>query len=95
MLHSVSFWIVFWSALIALFIGSFTHWIFGTIIFFLLAGKALIIGIELDTISGSLRYHHDREDDRAKRIIATKAYLRAAEAGRRPVPTSRLKKFII
>lgn len=93
--NSVSFWIIVFSLIFACFIGSFTHWIVGVILFFMVAGKAAIFGIIMDTISGSLEYHHDREDDRAKKIIATKAYLKAAEAGRRPVPVSRLKKFII
>ena len=93
--QSVSFWILVFSFIIACLIGSFTHWIVGVILFFMIAGKAAIYGLVMDTISGSLTYHHDREDDRARRIIATKAYLKAAEAGKRPVPTSRLKKLII
>lgn len=91
--NSVSFWTVVFSLIFACFIGSFTHWIVGTVIFFLVAGKALIFGIILDTISGSLRYHHDREDERAKKIIISNAVLRASNAGVRPASRNVFQKF--
>ena len=92
--NSVSFWTVVFSFLFACFIGSFTHWIVGTVIFFMVAGKALIFGIILDTISGSLEYHHDREDERAKKTIASLMFFKAAQSGVRPTPsTMRLKKI--
>ena len=93
MLRSVSFWIFFWSALIGLVIGSFTHWIFGLIIFFLFLGKTMIIGLVLDTISGSLTYHHDREDERARKILISKAILKATQSGVRPGVNMRLNKL--
>ena len=69
--NSVSFWIIVISAIIGCLIGSVTHWVIGMIIFFLIAGKSAIIGIILDTISSSLEYHHDRQDIRAKKSIAS------------------------
>lgn len=41
-----------------------------------MAGKALIFGIVLDTISGSLEYHHDRQDLRAKKKMESLAFLK-------------------
>lgn len=92
-LYSVSFWIVLFSLIIGCIIGSFTHWIVGTVIFFLFAGKSLIIGLIMDTISGSLRYHHDRQDDRAKKTIASLMLFKAGTSGVRPSSTTRLKKL--
>jgi len=74
--ESVSFWILIFSLFIGCLIGSFTHWIVGTIIFLLLAGKSAIYGLVMDTISGSLEYHHDREDMRAKKKMESLAYLK-------------------
>jgi len=79
--YSVSFWIVFFSLILSCLIGSFTHWIIGTVFFFILAGKALIVGLILDTISGSLKYHHDRNDDRVKKEIASLMLFKAAGSG--------------
>lgn len=93
--QSVSFWILVFSAIIGCIIGSFTHWIVGLIIFLLLAGKAAIIGLVLDTISGSLTYHHDRQDLRMKKTLESIRFLSAKNAGVRPVQPTRLKKFII
>lgn len=95
MLHTVSFWIFFWSALIGLVVGSFTHWIFGVIIFFLFVGKTMMIGLIMDVISGSLTYHHNREDLRMKKTLESMRYLNAMNAGVRPVQTKSFKKFII
>lgn len=92
--ESVSFWIIIFSFIIALLIGSFTHWIVGVIIFVLLVGKSAFIGIILDTISSSLEYHHDRQDERAKKSIASIMFLKASKSGVRPTPTiMRLKKL--
>jgi len=74
--NSVSFWIVFWSALLSCFIGSFTHWIFGLIFFLILTGKTILIGLIMDTVSGSLEYHHDRQDDRMKKTMESIRYLK-------------------
>lgn len=75
MFRSVSFWILFWSALIGLIVGSYTHWIVGTILFFIIAGKTLMIGLVMDTISTSLEYHHDRQDERMKKTMESIKYL--------------------
>jgi hypothetical protein len=83
--ESVSFWIIVISALIGLFIGSFTHWIIGVIVFVLLAGKAAMIGLILDTISGSLSYHHDRQDLRMKKTMESLRYLNATRDRTMPV----------
>ena len=92
--ESVSFWIMVFSLIIALIIGSFTHWIIGVIVFFLIAGRSALIGIILDTISSSLEYHHDRQDERAKKSIASLMLLKAAKNGVKPTPsTMRLKKL--
>ena len=91
--ESVSFWILVFSLLIGCLVGSFTHWIVGTIIFFLLAGKAAIIGLILDTISGSLKYHHDRQDLRAQKSIASLLLLKSARSGVRTGTNVRLTKL--
>jgi hypothetical protein len=92
--ESVSFWIIIFSLIIALIIGSFTHWIVGVIIFVLLVGRSALIGIILDTISSSLEYHHDRQDERAKKSIASIMLLKASRSGVRPASTTmRLKKL--
>jgi len=80
--NSVSFWILIFSLLIGCLIGSFTHWIVGTIIFLLLAGKSAIYGLVMDTISGSLEYHHDREDARAKKKMESMAFLKYGDQGK-------------
>lgn len=91
--ESVSFWIIVFSLLIGCLVGSFTHWIVGAIIFVLLAGKAAIIGLVLDTISGGLKYHHDRQDIRAQKSIASLLLFKTAQSGVRPGTTVRLKKI--
>ena len=91
--ESVSFWILVFSLLIGCLVGSFTHWIVGTIIFFLLAGKTAIIGLILDTISGSLKYHHDRQDIRAQKSIASLLLFKSSQSGVRPVKNVRLTKL--
>jgi len=83
LIDSVSFWILIFSLIIGCLIGSFTHWIIGTIIFFLIAGKSAMTGIILDTISGSLKYHHDREDMRAKKTMASLLYLKDSQRNNR------------
>lgn len=93
LIESVSFWIFVFSLLIGCLVGSFTHWIVGTIIFFLLAGKAAIIGLVLDTISGSLKYHHDRQDLRAQKSIASLLLFKSARSGVRPGTNVRLTKL--
>ena len=91
--ESVSFWIIVFSLFIGCLVGSFTHWIVGTIIFFLLAGKAAMIGLILDTISGSLKYHHDRQDIRAKKSIASLLLFRSSRSGVRPGTNVRRTKL--
>ena len=91
--NSVSFWIIVISAVIGCLIGSVTHWIIGVIIFFLIAGKSAIIGIILDTISGSLEYHHDRQDARAKKTIASLLLFKSSRNGVRPGTNVRLTKL--
>ena len=91
--ESVSFWILVFNLLIGCLVGSFTHWIVGTIIFFLLAGKAAIIGLILDTISGSLKYHHDRQDIRAQKSIASLLLFKSSRSGVRPGTNVRLTKL--
>ena len=73
---SVSAWIVIFSLMITIPIGIATHWIVGVVLFFMIAGKALIIGLVLDTISGTMKYHHDRTDDRYKKVFNSLAALR-------------------
>jgi len=73
---SVSAWVVVFSLIITVPIGIATHWIVGAILFFMIAGKALVIGLILDTISGSLEYHHDRNDQRMKKIFTSIATLK-------------------
>ena len=80
---SVSFWIIVWSALIGLLVGQI-HWILGVIVFFLIAGKAAIFGLILDTISGSLEYHHDRTDDRMRKTLESIRFMADERAGRVP-----------
>ena len=91
--ESVSFWILVFSAIIGCLVGNFTHWIIGVIIFFLLAGKAAIIGLVLDTISSSLKYHHDRQDIRAKKSIASLLLFKSSRSGVRPGTNVRLTKL--
>jgi hypothetical protein len=93
MLSSVSFWILVWSAMFGLIIGCITHWILGVIVFFVLAGRSAMIGLVLDTISGSLRYHHDREDNRTKKIMESIAALRNTPESISSVRDMRLKKL--
>ena len=76
MTKMVSFWILVFSAIIGLVVGYFTHWIAGVIIFFLFVGKTAIYGLIMDTISGSLKYHHDRNDERERKRYESKLYLR-------------------
>lgn len=91
--QSVSFWIILFSALIGFTIGSFTHWIVGLIFFLLLAGKTAVIGLVLDTISGSLKYHHDRQDIRARKSIASIMFFKASRNNLRQSNNLRLKKL--
>ena len=94
--ESVSFWIIIFSLLIACLIGNFTHWIVGLIVFCIIAGKAAIIGIVVDTVNGGLEYHHDRQDLRMKKTLASIRYLTAKNAGVRPVTNiARSKNLII
>lgn len=94
--ESMSFWVIIFSLLIALFIGYNTHWILGVIVFVLLAGKTAIISIIVDTINGGLEYHHDRQDLRMKKTLASIRYLMAKNAGVRPVTNiARSKNLII
>ena len=72
---SVCSWILIFSLTIACVVGSFTHWIIGVIVFFMIAGKALIYGLVMDTISDSLKYHHDRQDSRAKKTMESIRFL--------------------
>lgn len=80
LIESVSFWIILFSAIIGLLVGQI-HWILGVIIFFLIAGKSAIYGLVMDTISGSLEYHHDRQDMRAKKKMESLAYLKYGAKG--------------
>jgi uncharacterized membrane protein YhaH (DUF805 family) len=73
---SVSAWIIIFTLMIAVPIGMATHWIVGVILFFMIAGKALIYGIVLDTISDTMRYHHDRNDSRMKKTLESINYMR-------------------
>ena len=91
--ESVSFWIIIFSLLIGCLVGSFTHWIVGAIIFILIAGKSAMIGLVLDTISGGLKYHHDRQDIRAQKSIASLLLFKSAQNGVRPGSTVRLTKL--
>jgi len=84
---SVSFWIVVWSAVIGLLVGQI-HWILGVIVFFLFVGKTAIIGLIMDTISGSLEYHHDRVDARAKKKMESIAYLKYGAQGKNSKSTT-------
>lgn len=93
LLNTVSFWILVISALFGCLVGSFTHWILGLIVFFLLVGKTAIIGLILDTIAGSLKYHHDRQDIRAKKSIASLLLFKSAKNGVRPGTNVRLTKL--
>ena len=93
LIDSVSFWIVVFSLIIACLIGSFTHWIVGVVIFLLFADESLIIGLVLDTISGSLKYHHDRQDMRAKKSIDSLLLFKSSQSGVRPGSNMRLKKL--
>jgi len=91
---SVSFWALVFIALFACFVGSFTHWIIGLLIFGISAGsKWILFGLLIDTFTGGLKYHHDREDARAKKIIVSNMLVKAAEAGRRPPINMRLNKL--
>ena len=94
LLESVSFWILFFSLIIGCLVGSYTHWIVGAIIFFLLVGKTAIIGLVLDTISGSLKYHHDRQALRAQKSIASLLLLKSSRSGVKPGTNVRLTKII-
>ena len=91
--ESVSFWIIIFSLIVACLIGSATHWIVGFILFFIIAGKSAIYGLVIDTISGGLKYHHDREEERARKTIASLMVLKAAKSGVRPVTNMRLTKL--
>ena len=88
MTESMSFWVIIFSLIIACLIGSVTHWIFGILVFFILAGKSALISIIHDSVSGFLEYHHNRQDLRAKKILASMRYIAAAKAGARPVQNS-------
>ena len=93
MTKMVSFWIMIFSAIIGLIVGSFTHWIVGVIVFFLFWGKTALLGLVMDTISGSLKYHHDRMDSRKSREYQSDLYLqkRALELGRPDLVPHRFK----
>lgn len=75
LIDSVTFWSIFFCAIIGLLVGQI-HWILGVIVFVLIVGKSVIIGLVMDTISGSLEYHHDREDARAKKKMESIAFLK-------------------
>jgi hypothetical protein len=74
--QSVSFWIIVFSAILGFIVGQL-HWILGVLFFLILAGKTAMIGLILDTVSGSLEYHHDRQDSRMKKIFESIAAMRS------------------
>lgn len=90
--ESVSFWLVIIGLIIGFAVGVWLHWIIGVIVFFVLVGKTAIIGLVLDTVSSSLEYHHDRQDERARKSIASLMLIKAARSGARPT-TMRIKKL--
>lgn len=93
--QSVSFWILIFSAIIGLLVGQI-HWLLGVFVFVVLAGKAAIFGLILDTISGSLEYHHDRQDARMKKTMESIKYLTEQHTVSRTVSnTASLKNLII
>ncbi len=79
--ESVSFWIIIFSAIIGFLVGQI-HWILGVIVFVLIAGRSAIYGLVMDTIYGSLEYHHDREDRRAKKKMESVAFLKYGVQGK-------------
>jgi len=75
--ESVSFWTIIFSLAFGIFIGNVTgYWLFGVITFFFIAGKGAIFSIIMDTITWGLHYHHDREDERAKKSFESLKYLK-------------------
>lgn len=84
MLRTVSGWIVIFVGILSLILGSMTHWILGLIFFLVLCGKTLWIGLIMDTISGTAKYHHDRQDERVKKTLQSIRTQEAAQAGVKP-----------
>ena len=64
--QTTSFWVVIITAVISFFIGQI-HWILGVLFFLVIAGKSLFVSVLLDAARGALEYHHDRNDQRAKK----------------------------
>ena len=91
---SVSFWALVFIAIFSFVIGCLTHWVLGVLIFCLAAGsKWLLFSVILDTFTGGLKYHHDREDERARKIIISNMLVKAAQSGVRPPIDMRLNKL--
>ncbi len=78
--QSSSFWIIIVCAVLGLLVGMI-HWILGLIFFFLLLSKTLYTAVIADMAYGALEYHHDRNDERAKKEIASLMLLKAQQAG--------------
>ena len=76
LLNTVSFWILIISAGIGIFVGIFTHWIVGLILFIVIAGKAATMGLLMDLFTGGLKYHHDRQDNRMAKTMQSIAALK-------------------
>ena len=75
-----SFWVLVISLILSLIIGQI-HWILGVVFFFVFAGRCLGVTIFLDAADRMLEYHHDRNDQRAKKEIASMMLVKAQQAG--------------
>ena len=68
LLQSASFWLLALTLLVSIFIGSYTHWLVGLIIFIVIMVKGSLFAIIFDGTFTALKYHHDRNDDRARKV---------------------------
>ena len=66
--QTTSFWVVVITAGLSLIVGQI-HWILGLLFFFVIAGKSLFMSVLLDAAREALEYHHDRNDQRAKKEV--------------------------
>ena len=90
---TATFWMIMFSAFLGLLVGQI-HWILGVMFFFMLVGKSLFTTLMIDTAYGVTEYHndraddravynHDRNDERAKKEIASMILLKAKQSGRK------------
>ncbi len=73
---SVTGSVFYFNAVLGFLIGYYWHWLPGLIFFVYIVYHSLLPAIIFDTIDNTIEYHHDREDERARKILESEYYMR-------------------